>query len=62
MEGMSDEQKEHEAMQLVKMMEKLTRTGIVKPCRVGEDGKPHPVDHILELTADVSVEDEDVSD
>lgn len=25
LEGMSDEQKEHEAMQLVSMMEKLTR-------------------------------------
>jgi hypothetical protein len=49
LEGMSDEQKEHEAMHLVQMMDKITRAGIVKPCKIGEDGKPHPVDHILQL-------------
>ena len=25
------------------------RAGIVQPSHVGEDGKPHPVEHILEL-------------
>ncbi|RWS21845.1 synembryn-A-like protein, partial [Leptotrombidium deliense] len=49
MEGMTEEQKEYEAMQLVSMMDKLTRTGVVQPCRLGEDGKPHPVEHVLEL-------------
>lgn len=48
-EGMSDEQREHEAMQLVGLMEKLHRTGMVQPCRVGEDGRPVPVQHVLEL-------------
>lgn len=47
--GMSEEQKEYEAMQLVSLMDKLHRSGVVQPCRVGEDGKPHPVDHILQL-------------
>lgn len=49
LEGMSDEQKEHEAMQLVNMIDKMARTGVVRPCKVGDDGKPHPVDHILQL-------------
>lgn len=48
-EGMSEEQKEHEAMKLVSLMDKLQRTGIVQPCKIGEDGRPEPVDHILEL-------------
>lgn len=47
--GMSDEQREHEAMQLVGLMEKLHRRGIVQPCRVGDDGRPVPVQHVLEL-------------
>lgn len=42
-------QKEYEAMKLVELMDSLMKTGVVKPCRVGEDGKPHPVSHILEL-------------
>jgi len=47
--GMSDEQKEYEAMELVKLMDKLHKSGLVQPCRIGEDGKPQPVDHILQL-------------
>lgn len=47
--GMSEEQKEHEAMKLVQLMEQLNRAGVVQPCRVGEDGRPVPVEHILEL-------------
>ncbi len=23
--------------------------GLVQPCRIGEDGRPEPVDHILQL-------------
>ncbi|XP_004527118.1 synembryn [Ceratitis capitata] len=48
-EGMSEEQKQYEAMQLVNLMDKLHRSGVVQPCRIGEDGKPQPVDHILQL-------------
>lgn len=25
------------------------RTGAIKPCKIGEDGKPQPIEHILEL-------------
>lgn len=28
------------------------RAGVVKPCRVGDDGKPYAVDHILQLRND----------
>lgn len=49
LEGMSDEQKEFEAMKLVGLVDQLTRQGIVQPCTIGEDGKPKPIEHILEL-------------
>ncbi|XP_060530582.1 synembryn-A [Cylas formicarius] len=49
MAGMTDEQKEYEAMKLVQLMDSLTRSGAIKPCRVGADGKPHVIEHILEL-------------
>ncbi|XP_005090378.1 synembryn-A [Aplysia californica] len=49
MAGMSDEQKEYEAEQLLNSIDKLQRQGIIQPCRVGEDGKPEPVEHVLEL-------------
>lgn len=48
-EGMTDEQKEYEAMKLVNLMDQLNRQGIVQPCRIGADGRPEVVDHILEL-------------
>jgi len=49
LDGMSEEQKEYEAMQLVNLMDKMTRTGLIQPCRVGEDGRPEAVDHVLQL-------------
>lgn len=49
MEGMTEEQKEYEALKLVNMIDELSKTGVMQPCRVGADGKPHPVGHILEL-------------
>ncbi|XP_067655271.1 synembryn-A-like [Haliotis asinina] len=49
MEGMSEEQKEHEAMKLVDAMDKLHRQGLIQPSRIGPDGRPEPVSHILEL-------------
>lgn len=49
LEGMSDEQKEYEAMKLVNLMDQLNRQGLVQPCKMGEDGRPQAVEHILEL-------------
>ncbi|KOC64428.1 Synembryn-A [Habropoda laboriosa] len=49
LEGMTEEQKEYEALQLVGLVDKLTREGLVQPCRIGEDGKPKPIEHVLEL-------------
>ncbi|XP_069132114.1 synembryn-A-like [Argopecten irradians] len=48
-EGMSEEQKEFEAMKLVNMMHKLQCQGIIQPSRVDESGRPQPVEHVLEL-------------
>ena len=42
-------QKEYEAEKLVHLIDKLHRQGIVTPCKIGEDGKPVPVEHVLEL-------------
>ncbi|KAG6803181.1 synembryn [Apis mellifera caucasica] len=49
LEGMSEEQKEYEALQLIGLVDKLTREGVVQPCRIGDDGKPKPIEHVLEL-------------
>ncbi|KAL2720488.1 synembryn isoform X2 [Vespula squamosa] len=49
LESMTDEQKEYEALQLVNLVDQLTRGGIVRPCRIGDDGKPKPIEHVLEL-------------
>lgn len=49
MEGMTEEQKEYEAVKLANMMDKMQREGIIQPCRIGDDGRPQPVEHILEL-------------
>jgi len=27
----------------------LFREGVVRPCRIGDDGKPTPIEHVLEL-------------
>ena len=47
---MTDEQKEYEAMKLVNMMDQLMKGGLIQPATVGPDGKPVPVDHILQMT------------
>ncbi|KAH9500577.1 Synembryn-A [Bulinus truncatus] len=49
MAGMSDEQKEYEANQLLNTIDKLQRQGVIQPCRVGDDGRPVPMGHVLEL-------------
>jgi len=58
LEGMSEEQKEYEAMQLVNLMDKLDKTGLIRPCRVGEDGRPEAVEHVLQLIEDQQKEPE----
>lgn len=50
---MTEEQKEYEAMQLVQLIDQLSKQGVVQPCRVGADGTPKPVTHIMELTENV---------
>ncbi|EDW00319.1 synembryn [Drosophila grimshawi] len=49
LDGMSDEQKEYEALQLVNLLEKLRKDGIVQPALIDKDGKPQPLEHILQL-------------
>lgn len=49
MAGMTDEQKEYEAVQLMNAMDKLQRLGVVQPSTVGPDGTPVPVEHVLQL-------------
>ncbi|KAJ3596935.1 hypothetical protein NHX12_003335 [Muraenolepis orangiensis] len=39
MEGMTDEQKEYEAMKLVSMFDKLSRNNIIQPMQLGMDGQ-----------------------
>ncbi|XP_023340819.1 synembryn-A [Eurytemora carolleeae] len=55
LEGMSEEQKEYEAMKLVNMMDKLVKDGFIQPARIGEDGKPVPVEHILQLQEGMNI-------
>ncbi|XP_036001245.1 synembryn-A isoform X1 [Fundulus heteroclitus] len=39
MEGMTEEQKEYEAMKLVNMFDRLSRTNFIQPMQLGSDGK-----------------------
>lgn len=32
----------------------LLREGVVRPCRIGDDGKPKPIEHVLELQSELS--------
>lgn len=47
--GMTEEQKEYETMKLVNLMDQLNRQGVIQPCKIGPDGCPVAVEHILEL-------------
>ncbi|CAH1787407.1 unnamed protein product [Owenia fusiformis] len=62
MAGMTEEQKEYEAMKLVQCLDKLHKTGIIQPSTIGEDGKPRAVEHILELTEGINIQPENNSD
>ncbi|VDM32018.1 unnamed protein product [Hydatigera taeniaeformis] len=59
MEGLSDEQKEFEAMQLVNKIDQLQRSGLIQPGVVGEDGRVRPAEHVLELVQNIPDEEED---
>ena len=48
-EGMTEEQKEYEAMKLVNLINDLHNVGLVKPAIPGPDGRPQEVDHVLQL-------------
>ena len=48
-EGMSEEQKEYEAMKLVDLIDSLHKDGVIKPAMPGPDGKPVQINHILQL-------------
>ncbi|CDS39817.1 Synembryn A [Echinococcus multilocularis] len=59
MEGLSDEQKEFEAMQLVNKIDQLQRSGLIQPGVVGEDGRVRPAEHVLELVQNISDEEDE---
>ena len=48
-EGMSDEQKEYEAIQIVNAIDKLSKSGAIKPATIGPDGRPVEMQHVLQL-------------
>jgi hypothetical protein len=52
-------QKEYEAMKLVSLIDQLNKTGIVQPCKIGPDGKPVPVEHVLELAENLQEQQRD---
>lgn len=62
MENMSEEQKEYEAMKVVHMMDKLQQSGVIQPAYMGEDGRPTPVSHILELADKIKLPSQENSD
>uniref|UniRef100_A0A4W3IQA5 Synembryn n=1 Tax=Callorhinchus milii TaxID=7868 RepID=A0A4W3IQA5_CALMI len=47
MDGMTEEQKEYEAMKLVNMFDKLSREQIIKPMRVKPDGTMGPLEEAV---------------
>ncbi|CAH0628981.1 unnamed protein product [Chrysodeixis includens] len=53
-EGMTEEQKEYEAMKLVNLFDKMMSDGVMKPARIGEDGRPEPIQHVLQLHEDIT--------
>ena len=46
---MTEEQKEYEANKLANMIHQLHELGAMKPGKIGPDGKPVAVEHVLEL-------------
>jgi len=62
MENMTDEQKEYEAMKLVELMDKMIADKVIQPCRIGEDGRPQPVEHVLQLQEEMEKRRQEESD
>jgi hypothetical protein len=52
--GMSEEQKEYEAVKLVSQINALMDKQIIKPARIGPDGRPVAIEHVLELQKNAS--------
>ncbi len=48
-EGMSEEQKEYEAIQIVNAIDKLSKSGAIKQATIGPDGRPIEMQHVLQL-------------
>lgn len=48
-EEMTEEQKEYLAVELANKIDKLQRDGLIQPCTIGADGKPKPIEHVLQL-------------
>jgi len=61
-EGMSEEQKEYEAVKIVNMMNQLMNSGVIKPATVGEDGKPRELEHVLQLQEGINLPTNDDKD
>ncbi|XP_013108054.1 synembryn [Stomoxys calcitrans] len=60
LKDMSEEQKEHEAEKLVNLIDQLDRYGIIKPCRINSEGKPEPVEHVLQLQEELPQQQQQV--
>ena len=58
--GMSEEQKEYEAMKLVNAIDRLQNLGMIKPAKLGADGKPEPINHVTELVDDKDLKKDNV--
>ncbi|KAA0193907.1 putative Synembryn [Fasciolopsis buskii] len=59
MEGMSEEQKECTAMELVNQIDRLQRSGLIQPGVIGDDGRIRPAEHVLELLENTKIKDDD---
>lgn len=46
---MTEEQKEFEANKLINQIHRLSSGGLIQPMKIGPDGKPKAVEHVLEL-------------
>ncbi|XP_069575713.1 synembryn-A [Brachyistius frenatus] len=64
MEGMTEEQKEYEAMKLVSMFDKLSRTNLIQPMQLGMDGKMREMtpDDLHKLTHNPLFQSEEAAD
>ncbi|NXU88421.1 RIC8A protein, partial [Xiphorhynchus elegans] len=52
MEGMTEEQKEHEAMKLVNMFDKLSREKVIQPMGITPSGNLAPMENAIRNMAD----------